>query len=449
MKFDRFAPFVFVVAVLSVVSFSVTESAADEGYEGVFDVDWGHEPGNGPGKWGVADPGWTLFNEELGQSPIDLANLGAIELPKIESHSPSDQEVAESNQEGVESSGTAPAPAQGAEPAGSETTNGDKPESANDDRPLIKNTYFSFAIGSGITHIDESEHRDDQKQQFKSFDLRFGQHFREHWRVDFIHANEGNPYNHHRDGFAVQATYLLIPSNKIRFEFGTGPYMSFDTTVDEETGEELNEKGGGLLTTAAMIIPLKPSTSGFHLRLQWSNYLLAARANGNSILIGVGLDIDNSSVVPRPTKKAFVNEFWVSWVNTKINHGGPETTTGFSADIAKRFDHNFALSLGWVDEGGYNGATDRQGLTIQAWKLIVLGSRFEARMGAGPYFAKDYVEDDSGYDMKGIISIGVNFYPNWKVVKHGFVGVSLSRVIDRLGPGDDADLFRVSVGSRF
>jgi hypothetical protein len=245
MKFDRFAPFVFVVAVLSVVSFSVTESAADEGYEGEFDVDWGHEPGNGPGKWGVADPGWTLFNEELGQSPIDLANLGAIELPKIESHSPSDLEVAESNQEGVESSGTAPAPAQGAEPAGSETTNGDKPESANDDRPLIKNTYASFTIGSGITHIDESEHRDDQKQQFKSFDLRFGQHFRRNWRVDFIHANEGNPYNHHRDGFAVQATYLLIPSNKIRFEFGTGPYMSFDTTVDEETGEELNEKRGG------------------------------------------------------------------------------------------------------------------------------------------------------------------------------------------------------------
>jgi len=337
---------------------------------------------------------------------------------------------------------------QDAEAPGSETNADEEPVSADNDGPPFKKTYFSMAIGSGVTHIEESDNREDQKQQFHSFDFRFGQHFKEKWRLDFIHANEGHPYNHHRDGFAVQATFLLKPFKKVRFEFGTGPYMSFDTTVDE-TGEELNEKRGGLLSTAAVIVPLGPMNGKFHLRVQWNNYLLAARANGNSLLIGLGLDLDNASGVPRAPKKTFVNEFWVSVLNTKINHGGPETTVGYSIDVAKRFNRSFALSLGWVDEGGYNGATDRQGVTLQAWKLIRLGSYFEGRMGAGPYFANDKVEHESAYDVKGMISFGFNYYPGWKAVKNLFMGVSLTRVIDRQGHEDDADLFRFSIGGRF
>jgi hypothetical protein len=319
---------------------------------------------------------------------------------------------------------------------------------ASDGRPKIGDTYFSIAVGSGITNIDESNHRDDKKQQFHSFDIRFGQYFAKNWRVDFLHVNEGHPYNHHRDGFAVQATYGVSLVNNYRFEFGTGPYLSFDTTVDD-AGAELNEKRVGMLTTVAMILPLPVMSKNFHLRFQWSNYFMNDRPNGNSLLVSVGFDVDHALYPPREDYGDHSWEAWAAIANTKITHGGPETTTGFSVDVARRFAGTLAISLGYLYEGGYNGATDRQGLTLQIWKDISLGRFFEIAIGAGPYFAKDKVEDSDDYDIKGIITFGGNYYPPWNWCENWYLGVSLSRVIDRKNPEDDADVTRLSVGTRF
>ena len=125
-------------------------------------------------------------------------------------------------------------------------------EGKSDDSAQPAKTYVSFTGGGGVTDIDESDDKDDRRQWLKSFDIRFGQYFAERWRYDLIHCNEGHPYNHHRDGFAVQATYHLVQREPYRIEVGAGPYLSFDTSRDD-TGEEFNEKRMGIIATAAFL----------------------------------------------------------------------------------------------------------------------------------------------------------------------------------------------------
>ncbi|WP_246028379.1 hypothetical protein [Shewanella atlantica] len=135
---------------------------------------------------------------------------------------------------------------------------------------------------------------------------------------------------------------------------------------------------------------------------------MSARPNANSFLFGVGFDIDNSKFQYQPNRKSFFNEAWLSIINAKNNHGGPDTTVGASIDVAKRLDSNIALSVGYIYEGGYNGATDHQGFSAQLWKVVPLASGFEGRLGIGGYFANDKVEDKHGYDLKRLFTFGIN-----------------------------------------
>ncbi|BEU05411.1 hypothetical protein OAG1_42110 [Agarivorans sp. OAG1] len=311
-----------------------------------------------------------------------------------------------------------------------------------------RNSYFSLTGGSGVTHIDHAENSEQKKQQFRSFDVRFGQYITDSLRVDFVHANEGHPYNHHRDGFAVQATYTKAFTNKFRLELGAGPYASFDTTVDQN-GTELNEKRMGVMNSAAFVYSFNHLGSGAHLRLQWNNYLMSARPNGNSVLVGFGVDFDNQTNQAKVASDSLFNEVWLSWAHTKINHGGPDTTSGYSIEAAHRFSNNLALSVGWLDEGGDNGSTDRQGITAQFWSFVPLGNHLEGRFGLGPYFAQDKYEHSSAIDIKGVFTIGLNYYPHWVEEQKLFLAGSLTRVVDRNGYEDDADVARLTLGYKF
>ncbi|RTR37911.1 hypothetical protein EKG38_16665 [Shewanella canadensis] len=317
--------------------------------------------------------------------------------------------------------------------------------------PLMKpenNSYFSVTGGSGVSQVNETDNREDNRQHLRSFDIRFGQHFSPKWRIDLIHANEGHPYNHHRDGFAVQAAYVFDAFESFRLEVGTGPYLSFDT-YNDANGVELNEKRLGLMSTAGFVFPVDFLGENGHFKFQWNNYVMSARPNANSFLFGVGFDIDNSKFQYQPNRKSFFNEAWLSIINAKNNHGGPDTTVGASIDVAKRFDSNIALSVGYIYEGGYNGATDRQGFSAQVWKVVPLASGFEGRLGIGGYFANDKVEDKHGYDLKGLFTFGINYYPEWEGYDGLYLGGSITRVADRKGYEDDADLFRFSLGKKF
>lgn len=86
--------------VLSLASCGGAETASDSHDEGRT-VHWGYEANDGPAVWGTMGSAWTLCAEGREQSPIDLVNATAIELPSSEIHTPSGQEVQVLNQEGV------------------------------------------------------------------------------------------------------------------------------------------------------------------------------------------------------------------------------------------------------------------------------------------------------------------------------------------------------------
>ncbi|MPW30825.1 hypothetical protein F9L16_17710 [Agarivorans sp. B2Z047] len=309
-----------------------------------------------------------------------------------------------------------------------------------------RNSYFALTMGSGITNV-EGVDKEDKKQNHRSFDVRFGQYLKDSVRLDFVHANEGHPYNHHRDGFSTQLVYTPMLTKAARLELGSGPYFSFDTTRNAE-GVELNEKGLGIVSTVALVYPINYIGAGAHIRGQWNNYLIPDRPTSNSFLVGFGIDIVNGSNQVKQGGNGFINEVWVSLANTKINHGGPETTVGYSAEGAHRFSNNYAVSLGWLDEGGDSGWTERRGIAAQLWRFIPLGNHLEGRFGAGPYFAQDKYEHTSAFDTKGVVTIGVNYYPHWRNAQSWFIGGSLTRVIDKKGYENDADIARLTIGYR-
>ncbi len=100
MRPEAISALIGTVAAILLASCSGTERAAVGHGEG-HAVHWGYETDNGPGRWGSMNSEWALCAEGLEQSPIDLANASAIELPGVEIHLPSEQEVEVLNQEGV------------------------------------------------------------------------------------------------------------------------------------------------------------------------------------------------------------------------------------------------------------------------------------------------------------------------------------------------------------
>ncbi len=97
---DHISTLVLSIAALFLASCSGTENASDA-HDDDSVVHWGYEADNGPDRWGSMDSEWALCAEGLEQSPIDLANASAIELPGLDLHLPSEQEVEVFNQEGV------------------------------------------------------------------------------------------------------------------------------------------------------------------------------------------------------------------------------------------------------------------------------------------------------------------------------------------------------------
>ncbi len=100
MKPERISELICAIAALLLASCSGTETGSDghgDGHTG----HWGYQVDNGPDAWDSMNSEWILCAEGLEQSPIDLANATAIELPVAEIDTPSGQEVEVLNQEGV------------------------------------------------------------------------------------------------------------------------------------------------------------------------------------------------------------------------------------------------------------------------------------------------------------------------------------------------------------
>ena len=92
---------VVVVAAVLLFVLQSDEKTAPAPHEEEHVVHWSYEPGTGPADWGAMDPAWRLCAEGRAQSPIDLTNATATDLPPVELDVPSGREVEVLNQEGV------------------------------------------------------------------------------------------------------------------------------------------------------------------------------------------------------------------------------------------------------------------------------------------------------------------------------------------------------------
>lgn len=61
-------------------------------------------------------------------------------------------------------------------------------------------------------------------------------------RIDIVYCNEGHPYNKHRDGFALQATYTGPLNGTFTAELSAGPYSSVFTAAPQ-AGREVGRSG--------------------------------------------------------------------------------------------------------------------------------------------------------------------------------------------------------------
>ena len=96
----RMPLFVYAVIGVSIVSCS-GEKTGSEVHDDEHAAHWGYEADNGPDAWGSMSSEWTLCTEGREQSPIDLTSTTMIELPAVDIHTPSEQEVEVLNQAGV------------------------------------------------------------------------------------------------------------------------------------------------------------------------------------------------------------------------------------------------------------------------------------------------------------------------------------------------------------
>ncbi len=85
---------------VSIVSCS-GEKVGSETHDDEHAAHWGYEADNGPDAWGSMSSEWALCTKGREQSPIDLTGATEIELPAVDIHTPSEQEVEVLNQAGV------------------------------------------------------------------------------------------------------------------------------------------------------------------------------------------------------------------------------------------------------------------------------------------------------------------------------------------------------------
>lgn len=243
-------------------------------------------------------------------------------------------------------------------------------------------------------------------------------------RVDFVHLNEGHPENNHRDGFALQGTYVLNITENMNVELSAGPYISFNTTTIN--GKEVDDKHLGAVATAAIVYYLDRLYPGLHLRAEY-NHVAMSTMKTDSIMIGAGRTFSGPKN-PIDSEKDFSMDFAVN--NFKTNHGGTDSAKGFQIDAKKQLSDNNSLVVVLMNEGK-DTRVDRKGIAAQLWHEVQLNDKWSAGAGVGPYLAKNNMDKNSGV-VNGLISFGASrkIGKEWK----GFI--RFSRIADFKGSND-------------
>ena len=264
--------------------------------------------------------------------------------------------------------------------------------------PSGRELYSSFLWGDGRGGDEQ-----DRSMQGRAFELRMGKEFWRNTRIDFVHYNEGHPQNNHRDGFALQGVYRFSPGQRFALEFALGPYLGFNTTTYYGAGEQeaiqLNDKGVGVLASAGLLYYPQLLGKSAHLRLQYNHVEIPGSPHSDAILAGIGFDIA-ASPPPAENQGAFGVTALLSHFIT--NHAGTSPSQGFHLEISKEINSNFAISVGFLQEGS-DELVERSGIPLQFWYADSIGSKWSLAAGAGPYFSRE--SGDDSIDVNGIISM--------------------------------------------
>ncbi len=315
---------------------------------------------------------------------------------------------------------------------------------ASGNRAYASGTYGNGKINGGAATGDN--------QMGWAFEARFGTELNlssklfspdEKIRVDVVHYNEGHPENNHRDGFALQGIYSKPLSRNFTAELGAGPYYSMNTSTRQ--GFEYNKNNLGVLASAALLFNIDEVSPGMHVRVAFNHVVMPGAHSSNAVLVGVGKYFDYPADRPVPSFTSSGEPVWLgaAFLHGQTNHGGTETSTGFSLD-AKRYYGRWAASVSVMGEGDDDVRVDRQGVAVQGWFVQPVTQNWTVSAGFGPYIASNSRSSSDQYRLNALISLEIDR----AIGKDWLAFANFSRV-NTFREKNDRDLFKIGFKRAF
>lgn len=250
--------------------------------------------------------------------------------------------------------------------------------------------------------------------------------------VNAVYLNEGHPENHHRDGFALQASFYR-DFNDWRVQLSTGPYYSMDTTRQAD-GAVLNDKHLGLLSSLAL--KWHPNQRDWYVGIGYNNVWMPNRLNSNSVLLLVGTDIQNvgGNANGGEVSKMKVG-LWIGPADT--TNPGTKVTNGGQLELAFPIDDQFSYSIAGLYEGNTTLAM-RKGVMAQGWYNEKL-KNWTISAGVGPYLAHDSLRDNRATNLLAVASVRATY----QLTRRTNIGLDFNRVISFYHKDADMIMFGI------
>ncbi|MET0857702.1 MAG: hypothetical protein ABWY27_13190 [Telluria sp.] len=259
-----------------------------------------------------------------------------------------------------------------------------------------RGAYLSAQHGDGRIYGDNL--RGDRSMSWRASELRLGRELDPALlgldsarrdasvRIDFVYNNEGHPDNHHRDGFALQATFTRALGAGVTAELSAGPYSTYNTT--EVNGVEVNEASRGILSSVALRYRLDRWAPGLHLRLAYNHVWMHKAHRSHAVMIGVGRHF--ASVPPYTEGTLLQGRLWLgaSLGSSKTTQTGRRAVASGTLE-AKQYGGKWALSAKAVLEGDDEVLVDRRGVAVQGWFVQPVTRTWQVAVGFGPYAARN------------------------------------------------------------
>ena len=296
--------------------------------------------------------------------------------------------------------------------------------------------YVSVTFGNGRGSEGGS-------MQWRAFEVRIGSSIAPNKRLDFVHYNEGHPDNNHRDGFALQPMYDISIDKNVKLEVGVGPYLSFNTTTQNQI--QYNDKRIGILASAVALYYLNTMKNrDLHVRVDYNHVTMPGAPYSDAILVGMGVNFgehEPSEIFQESLGKT--TQITVMGINFKTNRNSTDAALGGQIEIKQYEGEHLALSLSWIQEGE-DTLVERSGADAQVWCIWPITESLALSAGVGPYLAQNRLSHN--IDMEGLISIDAE-----QEIGDLSNGLGLLFRFSRIVTDDDIDrdMFAIGVAKRF